>query len=1147
MREHNLIRVKIMSRKTVFVFLYGAIVSIYASSCFANDEIGKTAMDVYSQYQLKPLDYSSVKISGDLKRQFDEVSDYYYNLSNDDLLKPYRERAGIAAPGKNMGGVYVEHGPFGQFLSGYARIYAATKDEKYKIKAVYLMEEWAKTIEPNGFFFSMKSPDLFFAYNYEKMLGGLLDIYYFCGDANSLKYLDKITDWEEKNIPKTKVYCDVVGKTGEWYTQSENLYRAYLYTGDKRYKDFAEACEYNEFWEEIFDEKYNEMYKKNSWHHAYSHTNSFNGLAGAYIVKGEKKYLDTLKKAYDFMQNEQCYATGGFGPNENLPPRKALIKSLGTTDNHFETQCGSWAGFKMTKYLVGFTGDAKYADWTEKLVINGIGASIPMSAAGNVFYYSSYRTSGAVKANYVAWPCCSGTRVEAVPDYYNLIYFYDSNSIYVSQFFASEGSFRMGNTSVKILQETKFPEDDTIKLTVSIDKASEFDIKFRMPKWLASKAAVEVNGKVYDYSVDNNWGVISKNWKNGDIIKLKLPMNFEISRIDNAKEYPAAIMYGPVVLAVKAFENVENPAFVIDLNNISKDFVCSATEPMTWKMRSNESIVLKPFYAYKEGERYFLYLDKSYIPIPAGSKEISVTLTNPQKNAGLLLSESDAETNNEPVVKAGCPAWAATKRSSHPAAFNRYMMYYVVDFPEFKNGKTPKVTFAVDYFDEGIGDFRILYDSNDGPWKEAGKFQLADNRIWKTYECTVNDAKFAGRCNGADIRFEIDSGNINPAVGMVKLTRYIANEEDASYTKVKSLKTSRYYVSSSTGSDDNNGLSPTRAWKTFSKINSGTFSAGDEIYLKRNDTWSQTLELQGSGTSEKSVVLDAYGDGNKPRIELGDSTKDTCVNAKDISYWTIRNLDMRNALRGMHLQYGLVKAYKVQISECDFYDMNYSTQDGKTVGIGLCIEGEGTDRFYDAVVRTCKFTRCVNGFAINIGTQNLICEDCFATGGLSAGFSLVNVRNSIIRRFAVTDVGGNLPYGTCAGFIVWSDGVIIDNCEFARCKNDGGHDGVGFDFEGNSKNITFTNNVIHDNAGAGIMVMSTSGHNSNILIKDCTLYNNCTSSYSEKSNYEMLCWNNGSTGLIENCTISKGKAADYIHPDFCNFTQTNNQFKTYQE
>lgn len=354
-----------------------------------------------------------------------------------------------------------------------------------------------------------------------------------------------------------------------------------------------------------------------------------------------------------------------------------------------------------------------------------------------------------------------------------------------------------------------------------------------------------------------------------------------------------------------------------------------------------------------------------------------------------------------------------------------------------------------------------------------------------------------------------------------------------------------YYISSSTGNDDNDGLSPANAWKTFVKLNKTTLSAGSGIYLKRNDIWNQTLVLQGSGTFEDKIILDAYGSGNKPVIKLNDATKDTCIYAKNISNWTIKNLDLRNALRGLHFEYNLVQAYNIEVSDCDFYDMNYSSKDGKIVGIGLCIEGDGGDTFYNPVVRNCNFIRCVNGFAINVGTQNLICEDCFATGGLSAGFALVNVRNSLVRRFVVKDVGGYLPYGACAGFVVWCDGVTIDNCEFSGCTNGGGHDGVGFDFEGNSKNMTFTNNIMHGNSGAGIMVMSTSGHNSNIVIKDCLLYNNCTSPSSDKASYEMLCWNNGSTGSITNCRIYKSDAVDYIHDNYSNFTQTNNRLRSY--
>jgi hypothetical protein len=90
------------------------------------------------------------------------------------------------------------------------------------------------------------------------------------------------------------------------------------------------------------------------------------------------------------------------------------------------------------------------------------------------------------------------------------------------------------------------------------------------------------------------------------------------------------------------------------------------------------------------------------------------------------------------------------------------------------------VEIAVDYFDEGKGDFSIIYDSSDaavkvvaklpGACKEAGKFKLTDTNKWKTFVCRVNDAKFAGR-GGADIRLDIASGDARPVIGAVGIRK----------------------------------------------------------------------------------------------------------------------------------------------------------------------------------------------------------------------------------------------------------------------------------------------------------------------------------------------------------------------------------------
>ncbi|MEZ0542966.1 PA14 domain-containing protein [Fibrella arboris] len=74
-----------------------------------------------------------------------------------------------------------------------------------------------------------------------------------------------------------------------------------------------------------------------------------------------------------------------------------------------------------------------------------------------------------------------------------------------------------------------------------------------------------------------------------------------------------------------------------------------------------------------------------------------------------------------------------------------------------------------------------------------------------------------------------------------------------------------YYVASS-GNDSNTGRSADSPFQTLAKINTLTLQAGDQILLKRNDTFRGTLQIQQSGTSAQPIVIDAYGSGNKPLI-----------------------------------------------------------------------------------------------------------------------------------------------------------------------------------------------------------------------------------------------------------------------------------------
>ena len=102
---------------------------------------------------LEPFDYQGVGLlDGMLKSQYDRTREYYYKIPNDDILKGFRERAGLPAPGQPMGGWAQEStsGVFGQWLSGMARMYKATGDTQMRDKATALMNGWAEAFRMDG-------------------------------------------------------------------------------------------------------------------------------------------------------------------------------------------------------------------------------------------------------------------------------------------------------------------------------------------------------------------------------------------------------------------------------------------------------------------------------------------------------------------------------------------------------------------------------------------------------------------------------------------------------------------------------------------------------------------------------------------------------------------------------------------------------------------------------------------------------------------------------------------------------------------------------------------------------------------------------------------------------------------------------------
>ena len=566
-----------------------------------------------SRSRISAFDYHGVKLRDSRwHRQVQTARDYYVRVSNDDILNGFRAAAGLPAPGAPLGGWCAKDSQtvFGQWLSGMARMYCATGDAELRDKASYLLAEWGKTIKADG-------DCRMHHYSYDKTVCGLVDMSLYANDRNALPLLERITGWAEKALDHTNMIVVpehntlYYGRPQEWYTLAENQFRAYRLTGDPKFKQFGEIWLYHDYWSKFA----NTASPANAQGvHAYSHVNTFSSAAMAFDVTGDPAYLRIIKNAYDFLQNTQCFATGGYGPNERfMSPDGSLGKSLETRSDSFETMCGSWAGFKLSRYLTQFTGEARYGDWVERLLFNGAGAALPLRAGGRNFYYSDYRTSGGMKVDYWDnYTCCSGTLFQDMADYCNLIYYYDDSSLYVSQYVPSEVMWSRPAGGVLLTQETGYPETETVSLSFGLKQNARFSLKLRVPAW-CKDMSVKINGADAQVSCNpGGWAVLDRLWNSGDRVEIRIPLHLRMLPVDQQHPKRVAIARGPVVLALDF--NYHDPNFMLPSSEENLDkWLVPEGSPTVFRVQRPDGkpvrLRFRPFYDFAEDFPYKMYFD----------------------------------------------------------------------------------------------------------------------------------------------------------------------------------------------------------------------------------------------------------------------------------------------------------------------------------------------------------------------------------------------------------------------------------------------------------------------------------------------------------------------------------------------------------
>jgi DUF1680 family protein len=511
-----------------------------------------------ARVRLQEFNYRDVQLTGGpLKDQYDRIFASYLALDNDRLLKVYRQRAGLPAPGEDMGGWYDADGfvpghSLGQYISGLSRYACSTGGPLAYAKVQRLVAGFAETLgNDNNPFASPVASTTWPCYILDKHEVGLLDACQLAGVQQAkallprvihgaLPYLPNHTYDRGPNSPKEAPY-------DETYILSENLFNAWEMTGDRFYLDLAKKYLLNTEYYLPLSQGKDILPGK----HAYSHVISLSSAAKAYLVLGCPEYLEAIKNAWEMLDTTQRFASGGWGPNETFvaPHEGKLFDSLTATQDHFETPCGFYAQAKLTRYLLCFTADARYGDSLERALYNTILGAKDPDGDGDFFYYSSYNPLAQKSYYKKKWPCCSGTLVQSVADYVLNLYFHNAESIYVNLFAPSEVRWNCQGVSVIITQDTAFPFGEDVSLRMKMPRSVEFSFLIRVPFWIGGQLELRVNGKsAQDVSLHNGFARIRRKWNAGDVIEFTLARTLRTEAIDDKHPDTVAVMYGPLMM-----------------------------------------------------------------------------------------------------------------------------------------------------------------------------------------------------------------------------------------------------------------------------------------------------------------------------------------------------------------------------------------------------------------------------------------------------------------------------------------------------------------------------------------------------------------------------------------------------------------------
>ncbi|MEX0714786.1 MAG: beta-L-arabinofuranosidase domain-containing protein [Pirellulales bacterium] len=238
-----------------------------------------------------------------------------------------------------------------------------------------------------------------------------------------------------------------------------------------------------------------------------------------------------------------------------------LVEADLPNDSAYAETCAAIGMALWNHRMFLMSGDAKYADVLEREVYNGLLSGV--SLTGDRFFYVNPLGSKG-QHHRVPWfdcSCCPTNIVRYLPGMGERAYAHRGNGLWTVLYMGSSADVALDGGKVHLKQDTRYPWDGRIVLTVEPERSFHFDLHLRVPGWCAEPPRVTLNGKAVEQpAIDLGYLKLSRRWQAGDAVELELPMSVQRVYADprvTANQGRVALQRGPVVYCLEGVDSAD--------------------------------------------------------------------------------------------------------------------------------------------------------------------------------------------------------------------------------------------------------------------------------------------------------------------------------------------------------------------------------------------------------------------------------------------------------------------------------------------------------------------------------------------------------------------------------------------------------------